>query len=98
MQELTLKLNTLIELMNNHFWLSCIIVFILTFLHEIGWVFYIRGIAHKRLPWALLGNAWIISSGVLTTIMVIENLPTIVAAMCGGCLGILTLWSKITKE
>lgn len=90
--------NILTELMNQNFWLGWLIVFVLTFLHELGWIAYIRGIAHKHLMWALLGNAWIIGSGVLTTILVLQNLPSLIAAVCGGMLGILVLWPKLTKE
>jgi hypothetical protein len=93
-----MDLNIITQLVEDHFWLSCLFVFILTFLHEIGWIAYIRGIAHKKLAWALLGNAWIISSGVLTTILVLKNIPSIIAAVCGGMLGILVLWPKLTKE
>ena len=93
-----LEVNMLTQLIQNHFWLSCLFVLVLTFLHEIGWIFYIRGIAHKKIWWAILGNSWIIVSGIFTTIMVLKNIPSIGAAMIGGILGILVLWPRLTKE
>lgn len=90
--------NFLTEIMNQSPWLGWLAVFVLTFLHELGWIAYIRGIAHKHLMWAVVGNTWIIFSGILTTCMVLQNLSTIAAAVCGGILGILVLWPKLTKE
>lgn len=69
-----------------------LLAFFATFLHEGGWIAYVRGIATHR-PWlAVLGNAWILATGGVTTVLVARDLSVLPYVVAGGVAATALLW------
>jgi len=72
--------------------MTYVVAFLSTFFHEGAWLLYIGGIARKSLWRAVVGNALILSSGMLTVYLVATDLATLPAVVAGGVLGTVALW------
>jgi len=79
-----------------NFW-NWLLIFVLTLTQEVGWMWYIFGIAHRRKWMTIIGNAWIVVTGLVVLSSCIENTTNLIPALAGGSLGILLLWPWLTK-
>lgn len=63
-----------------------------TFVHELFWMLYISGIAHRHRLRATAANAGILASGTFTVNLVANDLALLPAVVAGGVIATLVLW------
>ena len=74
-----------------------ILTFVLSLVHEAGWLGYIYGVSNRKLFMTLLGNAWILITGTMATYLVVNNILNLIAVVAGGSIGTVLLWPLIRR-